>query len=329
MKVTIAKRLLLAVFCNLVFLAGNSQAEISFCGSLDFTKIENNDLVSIVYLQNLSEGRDPNRSMRCGLPGERLPICSACENDFPESALSIVRPILGEKSHVDWHAKWHKIRTNQTKIHAELYAKLQARGLVPQNLERDEFFEVYGFGGRLAGESFFYMHRMMIKMLQFELSMRGLPCVAPWTKLPESIDDAIWPVPRGDTEEARGTMADELESLKRELRELKNAGFLRSKTLNGLGTFIEPKFHQKLHRFYRSYPYCSEEGQSQGFCDDLVPVETSPLNKYFWKIHGLVDEILGLWLEANGYTSIKRECGADPACFQWEGIWVGKVPLEE
>jgi hypothetical protein len=289
----------------------------SFCGTVDFRRASSNDLFNLVMFEDLAKHRT-RHGVECGLPFEKLDICSSCNNDFPESSLRELRPVLGQKSHVDWHAKWHKIRIGAESIDETLFKKLQDAELVPKDLARDDFFKTYGIKGKLAGENFFYMHRLMLKMLQFELSMRGLPCVAPWTALPESVDDAVWPAPGGDREL--------LDALKIQLAHYQDSAYLAGVSLNQLGGILEPTLHIALHNFYKGQQRCTAEAVAQGYCDDLVPVETSPLNKYFWKIHGLVDGILGKWLVAHGKNEISENCGGRAACYEWQGVWVGKYP---
>lgn len=298
---------------------------LSFCGNLDFRKLTNSDLEQALYIENLSRGI---KGIQCGLAGESLNICSQCQDHIPESSMQILRPVLGEKSHSDWHAKWHKIRLNADKISGELFEKLRQKGLVPARAIKDIFLSQYKIGGTLAGENFFYMHRMMIKMVQVELAFNGQPCISPWRQLPDKIDDANWPVPHEHLSlEERGRDELRLLQLKKQLIKYFDPDFLRLLTLNKLGEILEPELHQNLHEFYRGNPPNSEEALAQGFKDDLLPVETSPVNKYFWKIHGLIDEILDHWLKANGYQFIDRDCSNKRNCYQWEATWVGEYPL--
>ena len=49
----------------------------------------------------------------------------------------------------------------------------------------------------------------------------------------------------------------------------------------------------------------------------------SHVNIHFWKLHGLVDQIVDKWLAPNGYTAIAQDCNGNPKCYQWQGTWVG------
>lgn len=71
---------------------------------------------------------------------------------------------------------------------------------------------------------------------------------------------------------------------------------------------------------------CTAESLANHTCDDLVPVNTSPLNKHFWKIHGLVDQLIEKWLRANRYREIALDCVGRSGCYQWKEPWVEPYP---
>lgn len=313
----------LLVLSIILLFSFKSGAQVpGLCGQLDFRTATNLDLENLVFT---SKGQDQSQ---CGLMGETVNICGSCADDISEKAMQVLRPVLGSKEHLKWHENWHKVRALTEMPDEATYAKHQASGLLAKDMDKESFFKnyVYEFGGSLAGENFFYMHRMMIKMVQFELSMNNLPCIAPWEDLPSSTTDATWPVPRKTTEK------DELllSKFKEQLQRYKNPTFLRQISLSQLGKAVEMTLHRELHAFYRGKivqgQACSPEALAQGYCDDLLPNGTSPLNKYFWKIHGLVDQILGHWLLANGYEEISLQCENKSACYQWQGTWVGRYP---
>jgi len=90
---------------------------------------------------------------------------------------------------------------------------------------------------------------------------------------------------------------------------------------------VEASIHQALHITYAGQydPKCYDRNNSIQ-CDYLGSNYDAHVNKYFWKIHGLVDSYVGNWLAANGYTSIDVNCNERPKCYQWKGTWEGKVP---
>jgi hypothetical protein len=151
--------------------------------------------------------------------------------------------------------------------------------------------------------------------------------MSPWLTLPNQIDDPHWPVPKvfiKDSAEEKKAIKT-LSKLTTVEAKLKNKDYLKKISLNRLGEIVEPGFHQELHNFYRGNPANSKEAKSQGYQDDLLPVDSSPLNKYFWKLHSLVDELIGYWLEANNFDEISESCEYRPRCYQWQGTWIGKL----
>ena len=267
------------IFLFLSFFTLSAKAQ-SICGRLNISSVNNEQLSNFIFSNDLVNNFKFSRK-QCGLPGETLLICSSCSTETTEEMMSYLRPILGEKTHMAWHFNWHADRAN-----AEIPKK--------------EF----------SGEDFFYMHRLMIKMVQIELSAKGLPCIAPWDELP--LNDR--------------KNSELLSVYKRQLLKFRNPEYLSQISLNRLGVVIEPTLHLNLHNYYRGLSICSKEAKAQGFCDDLVPNDTSPLNKNFWKLHGLIDGLIGDWLKANNFNEIAVDCGGRAQCYQWKGTWIGEYP---
>ncbi len=302
---------------------------LSFCGSLDLSRMENREIFTLILLET-----GPSARVQCGLPKETLPICSSCEANPSEEIMRHLRPVLSEPAHRAWHADWHKIRRNPPT--PEEFREYQRQGVIPSDARREEFLAAHRVGrtgagedgGTLAGEDFFYMHRLMLKMNQVELAAAHLPCIAPWTDLPTSVRDPNWPAPKLWQSAGQEAAAEaELLLLRNRLAKLRDPTNITRASLNDFGLRVEAGLHQSLHEFYRSQPRCSPEALDQGVCDDLLPPESSLLNKYFPKIHGLVDELLGAWLEAHGMEEIARNCEGRPHCYEWRGTWVGKYPV--
>lgn len=268
----------------------------SFCGQIDFTKANNQDLENILFFDDAGKNRKVDRS-QCGLPGESLSICSSCSGQTTEEMMRVVRPMVGAADHLNWHFQWHSLRTQEFRMNRE---------------------------GK-NGEDFLFMHRLMIKMVQLELASAGLPCIASWQKIPRA-DDSVWPIPRKLEKDEMVRVKDQIDRLNIHLNKVKSAAFLQKITLDRLGNIIERGVHQELHNLYRGNPLCSAEAKLQGYCDDLLPPESSPVNKHFWKIHGMVDDLIGAWLNANGYKSISKNCQDEQGCYQWQGTWVGEYP---
>lgn len=291
----------------------------NLCGKVDVSTTENSQLENLIFTLDLGRGTQ-KAYVQCGLPGERLAICGRCETEPNAEIMKLLRPFLAEKRHTQWHEKWHKARIGEAD-----FLELQALGWVGKEETPESFKAAHGLGGNGSGEDFLFMHRLMIKMNQLELSAAGLPCIAPW-KNPPDLEDKSWPLPR--LVEASQRERDEymLDGFRTALEKYRNPAKLKMLTLNKLGAIIEPSFHQNMHNFYRSAPACSADAKSQGFCDDLVPVNTSPLNERFWKIHGMLDLLVGDWLKANGYSEIAVDCQGRSGCYTWKSHWVGKTP---
>lgn len=300
----------------------------NICGSVDVATTENTQLENLIFTLDLAKGPAKNY-VQCGLPGEKLAICSACETKPSKEIMDFIRPFLAEKNHTEWHERWHTSRATAGEISSQAFEHRKKEGWFPQNETLEDFKKIHtAKNGTGAGEDFFFMHRLMLKMVQLESAAAGLPCIAPWKDVPD-LDDKEWPLPRpladqDDHEQAENT----LEGFRSALAKYRDPAKLKTLSLNKLGAIVEPAFHQTMHNFYRSSPPCSEEAKNKGYCDDLVPIDTSPLNKYFWKIHGMLDLLVGDWLKANGYSEIAADCSGKKKCYQWQSSWVGKRPTE-
>lgn len=282
--------------------------------------------------------RVPER-MQCGLPGEAWNLCVACTNERENTGYEKVVPFLAEPRHRDWHFRWHSIRReisadgiNNFPPDRKTLEAWKADGWIDGDI--DKFVEDHRIGGRLSGEDFFFMHRQMIKMLQIEQSNAGIPCWAPWRELPNNVKDPKWPVPKS-THSPKPELVKqdqrELNELIEISRDLRRPEYLRTVSLSEFGTKVEALLHGKLHTFY-SWPTqgCqNNETDNSVKCDDLTHDRTAHLNKYFWKLHGHIDQMLGDWLKANGKETIALDCrkAKNPAtCQQWSGIWLGALP---
>lgn len=180
------------------------------------------------------------------------------------------------------------------------------------------------------------MHRQMIKMVNFELTANGLACIEPWRKILPA-DDKIWPAPillkaKGNKQLIAETI-DANKSLQETFAKLGQREHLRTITLNQLAIEIafEYDFHADLHEFYAddeetTAAHCKGDETTSKTCDDLTSNISSQANKHFWKLHGLIDDLIGKWLDANGYSLISENCQGKDKCYQWKGTCLGKVP---
>ncbi|RYZ83102.1 MAG: hypothetical protein EOP06_20540 [Proteobacteria bacterium] len=310
-----------------LLISSSAFAKASLCGSVDYRTVENGSLESLVRMSDIQSGHVNIVRGQCGLPGEQIRICSSCTNSISTPALNSIRSLVGTPEHLDWHMKWHNIRRLATQLSTSQYAQLVSLNRVPVGQSKADFISTHGVGGTGAGEDFIFMHRMMIKMVQTQLATDGLPCVAPWKDLPLSLDDRIWPVPKvAENPASRDEEQVRFDRIKTVLKKLQDPIYARSVSLNEFGNRIETSVHQSLHDFYRSSLACTGKSLADKTCDDLVPVASSPMNKHFWKIHGLVDQLLGKWLEANNYREISLDCGNRASCYQWKAPWVEPYP---
>ena len=257
-------------------------------------------------MKDLTEGKSAAR-VQCGIPGEKVAICGSCATDTSEEMMTELRPAMAAEGHLQWHAGWHALRLPKTVFTEDIFSKGQQLGRISKTTSYEDFKNEHVLGGTKIGEDFLYMHRVMVKMAQAHLAEKNLPCIAAWKELPAKAKDP----------------QNQIEQYRAQLEKLRDPEFLRSVSLNRLGQIIEPGLHQNLHNYYRGNPICSREARAQGYCDDLIPVETSPLNKHFWKIHGLVDDLIGDWLKAHGKTEIAVDCQGRASCYQWQGTWTG------
>jgi hypothetical protein len=114
-------------------------------------------------------GKEPTKS--CG-GGEDFKVCHSCEEKLTPEQWKKVKPLLAQQNYRNWHTTWHA-EAVQFSMKPE-----QAKKMIPN---------VY------RGESFFYLHRQFYRSVQANLAAQGLPCISPWTELPEQISDPEWP----------------------------------------------------------------------------------------------------------------------------------------
>ena len=215
---------------------------------------------------------------------------------------------------------------------APLVAKWQASGWLPKDGLEKFVREHNVYDGELAGEDFLYMHRVMIKMMQLELSYYGKACVVGWKEIPKRTDDPSWPVPAKENgvPEAEQRARDQraLDLMQTMVATLRNPEQLKKMSLNDLGQCINSSIHGGMHSTFLGARKCQGESDTDTAvsCDDLFPPWSSPVNKHFWKLHGLVDDLIGDWLRAHGKTSIAEDCQGRADCQEWRGKFTGPMP---
>lgn len=301
------------------------------CTTQPIIKMTEASVVNLLFItqmaQATAEGKlsgDVKEARRdnCGLPGEEWRVCTKCTDEIDMKAYKKILPLLATPEHRDWHYTWHNIRLeiNADGMYQQPPSDKQIRewkktSWLPE--DSNTFPSEHGLGTKLSGEDFFFMHRQMIKMVQVEMAAQGGACIAPWKSLPKSAKDKKWPLPREDQAA--------LDDLNKILDKLTTTENLKSSTLSQFGNKVEAEVHRKLHEIYAATKSrCNDANTDNSVtCDDLSHDRSAHMNPMFWKIHGLMDEMIGKWLKANNYTSIKVDCAGTERCYQWKGTWLG------
>tara|TARA_Y100001958_G_C21245721_1_gene575591 strand:+ start:701 stop:1765 length:1065 start_codon:yes stop_codon:yes gene_type:complete len=346
------KNLILTVTVFLSGVASGQSSNSFICGSTQTYSLSEYDAQSIIYLSNLSSKHpDPDHFEQCGLPGLDWKVCKSCSSKKSEDMLVNVLDMLSSKEHRDWHYYWHSIRRelsfdlNNLPPSIGRLNELVDSGWIKMKEKKDQysrqdfaqFIKDHSSGGLLAGEDFLFMHRQMIKMVQVELAARGDSCIAPWYELPNSVLDSEWAVPRAVYLKEKGKdisyEQNELDNILSMSEQLRDVGYLSRTSLNDLGVDIENMIHGKLHILYAApNGGCLDpRTDNRKQCSDLTHDRSSHVNKYFWKLHGFIDQLIGDWLEVNGYSYIYRDCSESPIpqkCYQWKGTWLGNEPYK-
>lgn len=334
------RTLILILFCSLLVNTNFADARqalqtfdqsSSFCGSApDFRHASNELIEAYAFNIRLEQNRTSVQTTQCETLGkEAYQVCTSCSNNLSEEAMTFLRPILASQNHLFWHQQWHSARDANLfgrTLTQKIFTTFVSTRVIPDVFTKEKFEDFYDAkAGRYAGENFFYMHRMMIKMVQLDLSLAKFPCLNHTTNI--SLDDPHWSPPALSVKSnLKKRITKEFERIQAIIKEYLDTNFLRSIDLNTLGVRIDNGLHGRLHLFYKDPRGSSPEAKAQGFKDELFPVGHSSVNRFFWKIHGLVDELLVAWLDANGYQEISIDCDGRPKCYPWQGTWVGAYP---
>jgi len=183
-----------------------------------------------------------------------------------------------------------------------------------------------------AGESFLYMHRKMISLVNKQLSAIGEPELVPWDDIPE-LDDPDYPVPDrvpdGDENEPKSD--SHLALMKKRSAQVHTS--LRQVSLASLGAFIESAIHDFMHMRWaekpgimNTFPLFNHTNLNikipsqfhEESVDYLGHPYSSHVNSTFWKLHGWIDKIIDHWRVENGLETI-----------EWKDTWVGDMPADD
>ncbi|RZA09689.1 MAG: hypothetical protein EOP11_00945 [Proteobacteria bacterium] len=318
---------LTALFWLITFAPAPAAAAATFCGSFDILTFSTPELKKLLEESSLAVVAGP-QTVACGIPGEDFSVCRACEDSLKPDDWEAIRSILADTKHRAWHYDWHRTFQSPQGIDDAEAARLKRRKM----MHAGESAEAYANRvAAFAGESFFFMHRSMLKMVQVELTAQGKPCIAPWAKLPSSPYDKKWPMPTaagsagGEDEEI---YVSQLRSTLEFAAKFENEKGLRGISLNQLGEDVRQTLHTMLHTIYENTPEetalrCVGDPLFSATCDELGNDASSHVNIHFWKLHGYIDSLVGRWLKANGYREISVECDGRAGCYEWKGTYLG------
>lgn len=223
--------------------------------------------------------------------------------DFPANVKT-----MAASTQMRWrHRYWHLVKN-------EGFVKN------PANIDIVQALADIGWTAALTGEpgsglDFLYMHRQMIHHVDMMLSNANDPNwgkVEGWSNIPAMPDDPDWPEPQipnidnptawpeniRDTIEAiaGARSAEALTTNMGYATTLRDPAFLTRPdiTLDKYGELIEITVHNWMHMRFAASPPADFEDESTAN-DWLGAPFSSHVNKYFWKLHGWIDDCIGLW----------------------------------
>lgn len=301
-------------------------------------------------VQRMTASEESPTSHSMSGPPERTDqqITEACNSagwtDLPtEAQQQVINSVFAVRDHRVRHSLWHAIRSGLSSNELGEVVNTYGAGwnethpLCPPPENNANSPSDYN----PVGEDFLFMHHQMVRTLRENLLARGIPCIAPWTSIPDpKIAENIPPgVIQGPKTNAAFAMLVSWDKW------IQNADNLRKISLSQLGWALEFTIHNNLHmRFAEDrppLPYRAADPNNDGAqvpLDGNFPADWkfdeagynwladpygAAVNPRFWKIHGYVDHILEAWLQANGKARLAQDCGDDNSCYQWRGTWVG------
>jgi hypothetical protein len=157
-----------------------------------------------------------------------------------------------------------------------------------------------------AGIDFLGMHREMIAHVDRLLHMAQdpkWPKVIGWDPIPWADNDAEWPAPAGwdnmHPAFADAKSAASAARMKNVAQTLTSVSYLRSKSLDEVGTAIEFSIHGWMHLRWSAQPVVALDSLDVEN-DWLGAPFSSHVNRHFWKLHGWIDARIADWERANG-----------------------------
>lgn len=221
------------------------------------------------------------------------------------------------------HHLWHFVRSsdNWEALSPENRQSLQAQGWMAPRFENEPG----------SGVDFLGMHREMISMVNAWLVAEHdlhWPSVTGWNPIPWEADNVDWPVP--EWQQQRPTWASEelwasftetalamrssarIAQMRRITETVRDPGWLRTQTLDQLGSALEWSIHGWMHIRWSGKPH--EDSFSSAVDNDWLFLPwSSHVNRHFWKLHGWIDARIGDWEAANGTTAELGQAWSGPA----------------
>lgn len=219
-----------------------------------------------------------------------------------------------------YHALWHFVRTER--LWDDLEPEVM-NSLIQQGWQAPRFQEEPN-----AGIDFLYMHRRMIDMVNAWAAADALavdgqdpngdlqpPPAAPrgdfvraWITIPWDHQDPVWPMPVVDLSAAPnlplifGPTKEQATTdfyRQRLLDQFDNPTWLRSQSIDQLGTALEFTIHGWMHMHWSPAPP-PDPNTLDVNNDWLGSPFSSHVNRHFWKVHGWIDDRIAAWEDAHG-----------------------------
>ncbi len=264
-----------------------------------------------------------NQEIQCGMVGEDFRLCRKCERNISSEQLKILQPMVSAEKYRSWLEKWRTdMQLGSVSLNLKDFESEKKMGHVRPQESRDQFESRVNANW---GESFFFLHRELYKMVQFELTMSGQPCFGPLAALPTKWNDSNWPTPKGKASQ------DLLNTALSDLKVLEDPKNLKKMNLNQLGLQTSA-ISKNLYLAYQE-PKEALDKKCQGdesvskTCDNLMSAKSSQVNKNFWMIHAYFDSMVGKWLKANDFEEIAKDCAGKKKCYQWNGTYTANYPI--
>lgn len=162
------------------------------------------------------------------------------------------------------------------------------------------------------------MHRGMIAAFNQLLSSADdpqWPAVTGWSQIPWSSNDPDWPVPPDwptmGPDFANMRTPGTVQQMQQIAAIITSPQYLRSRSLDQMGTDIEGSLHVFMHLRWSAEPAVALDLPDVAN-DWLGAPFSSHVNKHFWKLHGWIDDRVRDWAAANDKPADLSEAWSGP-----------------